>query len=95
MATAHDQTKDARLEFRVPSDLKALIEDAASLQGVTVSDFLAATAYREATRTLQERAAIKLNREETTRFVEAMLNPPEPTEALRNLMRRTDDRQVR
>lgn len=86
-AAKERETKNARLEFRVPGDLKKLIEDAASLQGVSVSDFLAATAHREAMKTIQERETIRLNREESTRFVETLLNPPEPNKALRSLMK--------
>ncbi len=78
--------KDARLEFRVPREQKALIEDAAKLQGVSVSDFLATIAHREAVKTIQEREAIRLNREESVQFVETLLNPPAPNEALRKLM---------
>ena len=84
--------KDTRLEFRAPSSLKALIEEAASLQGVSVSDFLAATAHREAVRTVQARESIKLNREESLLFVETLLNPPAPNEALRNLMKRNSEK---
>ena len=81
------ETKNARLEFRVPGDLKKLIEDAASLQGVSVSDFLAASAHREAMKTIQEHEMIRLNREESARFVDTLLNPPAPNEALRELMK--------
>jgi len=87
LETREKQAKDARIEFRIPSSQKELIEDAASLQGVSVSDFIAASAHREAVKVVQESAVIKLNREESTRFVEALLTPPEPNEALRALMR--------
>lgn len=79
-------TKNARLEFRVPGCQKELIEDAANLQGVSVSDFLAGVAHREAVKVLQESAAFQLSREESVRFVEALLSPPPPTAALQKLM---------
>lgn len=89
MTTTKDRlTKNARLEFRVPGSEKELIEDAARIQGVSVSDFLATVAHREATRVVQEHAVIQLGRAESARFVEALLSPPEPNEALRKLMRR-------
>ena len=87
MPSATKKTKDTRLEFRVPSSLKTLIENAASLQGVSVSDFLAATAHREALETVQNHEMIRLNREESVRFVDTLLKPPAPNEALRNLMK--------
>lgn len=79
--------KSARVEFRVPQRQKELIEDAAQLQGVSVSDFLAAIASREALKVIQDHSAILLTREQSARFVEALLSPPEPTAALRALMR--------
>ena len=79
-------TKNARLEFRIPDTQKALIEDAAQLQGVSVSDFLASVAHREAVKIIQESAAIQLSREESARFVEALLSPPAPSAALQKLM---------
>ncbi len=87
MTTLRDKpTKNARLEFRIPERQKALIEDAAQLQGVSVSDFLASVAHREAVKVIQESAAIQLNREESARFVEALLSPPAPNAALKKLM---------
>lgn len=93
MATL-SKSKNARLEFRVPSELKTLIEDAAHIQGVSVSDFLAATAYREATQTLQNHKTIELNQSQTARFVDLLLNAPEPNDALRNLMHNADPRHI-
>lgn len=89
MATHTNETKE-RLGFRVSGDLKELIEEAADIQGVTVSDFLKTTAYKEATRTIQDRDVIRLNKEETERFVESFLNPPPPNENLRKLMQGED-----
>lgn len=87
MSTLREKSlKNARLEFRVPGRQKELIEDAANLQGVSVSDFLASAAHREAVRVIQENASIQLNREESARFVEALLVPPAPTAALQKLM---------
>jgi uncharacterized protein (DUF1778 family) len=80
-------TKNTRLEFRIPERQKELIEDAANLQGMSVSDFIASVAHREAVKVLQESATLQLNREASARFVEALMSPPAPTEALRKLMR--------
>ena len=79
-----------RLGFRVSGDLKNLIEEAASIQGVTVSDFLKTTAYHAATRTIEERNVIRLNQTESRRFVESFLNPNPPSDKLRNLMQGED-----
>jgi uncharacterized protein (DUF1778 family) len=82
-----NETKDERIEFRVSSEMKTLIQQAASLQGVSTSDFLAITAYREAKKTVEEHEVIRLTREESERFVELLLSPTPPNEALRKLMK--------
>jgi uncharacterized protein (DUF1778 family) len=82
-----NETKDERIEFRVSSEMKTLIQQAASLQGVSTSDFLALTAYREAKKTVEEHEVIRLTREESERFVELLLSPTPPNETLRKLMK--------
>ncbi len=86
MPTAND-IKDERIEFRVSSEMKTLIQQAAHLQGVSTSDFLAATAYREAKKTLSEHEVIQLSREESERFVELLLSPSPSNKNLRKLMK--------
>jgi uncharacterized protein (DUF1778 family) len=84
---ATNETKDERIEFRVSSEMKTLIQQAASLQGLSTSDFLAATAYREAKRTVEEHDIIRLTKEESERFVDLLLNPPAPNTKLKKLMK--------
>jgi uncharacterized protein (DUF1778 family) len=86
MPTAKD-IKDERIEFRVSSEMKTLIQQAASLQGISTSDFVAATAYREARKAIEDHEVIRLTREESERFVELLLSPTPPNERLRNLMK--------
>lgn len=82
------KSKNARLDLRVSAEQKTLIKEAAELRGVSVSNFLASAAYSEAVKTLQEHQSIILNREESERFAQVLINPPEPNEALRKLMNR-------
>lgn len=82
-----NEIKDERIEFRVLSEMKTLIQQAASLQGVSTSDFLAATAYREAKKTVEEHEVMRLTREESERFVELLLDTSPPNENLRRLMK--------
>ena len=93
MATSSD-LKSERLEFRTTEDVKAMIQQAAQLQGMSVSDFIASVAYKEATKAVQDHEVIRLNKAETARFVESFLNPPAPNEALRKLMQTQDPRQI-
>lgn len=89
MPTASD-LKDERIEFRVSNEMKTLIQQAASLQGVSTSDFLAATAYREAKKTIEEHEVMRLTRKESERFVELLLDTSPPNENLRKLMKGTE-----
>jgi uncharacterized protein (DUF1778 family) len=84
-----EKSKQERLGFRVSREMKVLVECAASLQGVSVSDFVISTAYREAKRTIQEHELLRLNRQESEQFARLLLEPPTPNVALRKLMEDT------
>jgi len=92
--TREKTTKNTRLEFRVPDEQKERIEEAAHLQGMTVSNFLANVANREAVKVIHDHAEIQLTRDQSARFVEALLSPPAPNDALRKLMHGEVDKQV-
>lgn len=81
------EERSARLDLRLPSSTKETIARAASLLGVTNSDFVTSAAYREAVRTIREHEMIQLNRAETERFVESFLNPPVPNGELTRLVK--------
>lgn len=74
---------EERIDARMPRDTKRIIEQAASLVGVTVSDFVIAQAYQAAQTVIKERERWVLNRAQSQAFVEAILNPPEPGHALK------------
>lgn len=74
---------DARLEARISSEQKALFQQAALLTSRKLSEFVVASAQEAATRIIAEHETISLSREEQIRFVSALLNPPEPTDRLR------------
>lgn len=81
------QPKNERLGFRATREVKETVERAACIQGVSVSDFVTASVYREAVQTIQEHEVIRLNREASKQFVETLLNPPAPNDALQALMK--------
>jgi len=60
-----------------------MIERAAVITGVTLSDFVISRAYEAAKTVVREHDAWILNRRESKAFVETLLHPPEPNEALR------------
>ncbi len=47
--------RDARLNFRLPTDLKEVIEEAAATLGQSVSDFAVSTLVRQARTVIEQR----------------------------------------
>lgn len=86
-APAH---KGERLEARVSPDTKALFQEAAKLQGRSVTDFVTQSAIEAARRTLRENELVELTRRDRIAFVEALLNPPAPSVRLRKAIERHD-----
>jgi len=80
MATAQ---RAERVEIRMTPRQKQKIERAASLQGTSVTDFILNQVQPAATATIQEFELMELRDKDRRIFVEALLNPPEPTEALK------------
>ena len=75
--------QQARIEARVSAKQKRLFERAAEIEGVTLTDFAISSMQRAATSAIQEYTRIKLSERNQRAFVEALMNPPEPNEALR------------
>lgn len=71
-----------RIDARLPTETKQLIERAAALSGVTLSDFVVSKAYEAAQILVREHEGWVLNRRQSKAFVEALLNPAEPNEVL-------------
>lgn len=75
--------KTARLEARITRDLQVLLKRAAELEGRSVTDFVITAARAAAEQRIEQEQVIRLSLEDQQAFVEAILNPPEPTPALR------------
>lgn len=88
MPESVERTRDARLEARVSSEQKALLQQAASLSGRTLSEFVVASAIEDAMRVVREHDAIKLSKEAQMAFVSALLDPPPPNARLQQAMAR-------
>lgn len=78
-----DERPDERLEARVTSDQKKLFKEAASLQGVTLTDFVVSSVYEAAIRTLESRHVIELSQRDQRTFVDALMHPSAPNAELR------------
>lgn len=76
-------SRTSRIEARISPDALLGVKRAAELQGRSVSDFVVAAAQEAARRTIEEATLIRLSVADQMRFAELLLNPPEPSEALR------------
>lgn len=77
-----------RLEARVSSDLKHLFQQAADMRGVTLSDFIINSAHDVAVQTVGQHNVIRLSREASIQFANALLRPPKSNPRLRAAARR-------
>nr|WP_318023193.1 DUF1778 domain-containing protein [Mesorhizobium sp. B294B1A1] len=83
IARTNQLTRTSRLEARISPDMLSVVKRAAEIQGRSVSDFVVSAAQEAAQRTVEETAIIRLSIEDQLALAEAILNPPEPNEALR------------
>ena len=88
MPAVSQPTESARINLRTSPEAKALIERAAAIMGSTVSSFMLQNAYEAARRLVAEQEVITLSDRDRDAFLAALENPPEPTQALIDLMRR-------
>jgi uncharacterized protein (DUF1778 family) len=78
----------ARLEARLPNEVLDRLKRAAEIQGRTLTDFVVAAADEAACRAIEQTEIIRLSLEDQRQIAEAIINPPEPTPALRRAVRR-------
>jgi len=75
-------TRSKRIEARIKPDTLILVQRAAEMQDCSVSEFVVAAAEGAARKALEEANTIRLSVEDQRRFVELLLDPPEPSSAL-------------
>lgn len=91
----HKSKKAERLVARVSEADKELFQRAALLEGRSMATFVVAHARDAAQRIVNENATIRLNAEQSRRFVEALLAPPRPIpKALRRATRDYKERVI-
>jgi uncharacterized protein (DUF1778 family) len=83
-------TAISRLEARVTPETKSLLQQAADLEGRTLTDFVIASVQAEAYRVIERHQKLKLSREDSEAFVNALLSPPQPNDALKSAVQRYD-----
>jgi uncharacterized protein (DUF1778 family) len=87
MPSTTSRTESARINLRTSPEVKDLIERAASMMGATVSSFMLQNSTDMARRVLAQQDVITLSDRDRDAFLKALDNPPEPTQALIDLMR--------
>ena len=78
----------ARLEARLPAEVHTLLKRAAALEGRTLTDFVVSAARDDARRTIEENEILRLTLEDQRRIADSIIDPPEPTPALRRAFKR-------
>lgn len=92
LATSHRRKSDReikreRIELRVGTSAKELIQRAMAVTGLTAGDL----AYEGARRVLDEHERMVLTGADREVFFQALMNPPEPSEKLIAALRRHRD----
>lgn len=75
-------SKTERTEARLRPEQKARIERAASIKGLSISDFMVQHAEEAAIRTIEQHETWVMTERDREVFFEALLNPPEPSPRL-------------
>lgn len=74
-------TKNARMDVRVTSEHKEMIEKAARLSGVNVSDFIVSKSVAAAAKVLEQQNKMTLSKRDWERFLVLLEAEDEPTDA--------------
>lgn len=89
--TGKKELRTERIQIRITKEIKETIKQAAALKGVSVSSFIVSSELEQANRNckdLMDRPRLELSARDSLALAEALLNPPGPNKALRELMRR-------
>jgi len=80
---------DARINVRLPGNLKQTIEEAAAALGQTVSEFTISTVVREARQVLQDASSTQLSSRDRDAFLAALkATDSKPNQSLKTAARR-------
>ena len=86
--TTHRHSKAERLEARISPEQKTFLQQAASIQGRSLTDFIISCAQETATRILREYDVISLSAKDRDIFVGTLLKIPRPNRKLLAAARR-------
>jgi uncharacterized protein (DUF1778 family) len=77
------EIKENRLQVRLDARAKSALQRAANYRRKSVSQFVLATALKEAEKVIRENEIVSLSDADWTVFFDALTNPPPPNAALR------------
>ncbi|WP_337000923.1 MULTISPECIES: type II toxin-antitoxin system TacA family antitoxin [unclassified Microbacterium] len=86
--SASPPLKNARLEFRVTAEQKEAIEEAAAIEGRTVTDFSASALYERAQEVIDRERRLRVDAVRFDAFVKVMDRPARTVTGLRELLSR-------
>ena len=78
-----DTVRSERINLRLSATALRRIEQAASVEGSTVSNFIVYSALEKAEKAVRRHEIIALAPEDAVRFFEALTSPPPPNDRLR------------
>lgn len=84
--------KRDRMHLRLDAKTKRKLERAAAYEETTVSDFVLTNAVAAAERVIESHEKVVLSAQDWDVFYDALVNPPEPNERLREAARRYRER---
>ena len=76
-------TDAARLNVRLPKEIKKRVENAALVSGITITDFAITALANSADEVLEQHQTRKLSNRDRDLFLDMLDNPPMPNGALR------------
>jgi len=85
------ESKNARLEARLPESVHALLRQAAELQGRSLSDFVINSAREAAERAIADHDVLRLSLADQQRFAAQLLKPRKPNAAMKRAAKRHAD----
>lgn len=80
---SQSSTRTTRLEARISPEALAIVRRAAEIQGRSLSDFVVSAAQEAAQRTIEDVQVLRLAVEDQQALAAAVLDPPQPNDALR------------
>lgn len=87
-STRTEREPRERLEARLSREQKALLQRAADLTGRTLTDFVVGSAQAAAEEAIRAHEVITLSVRDSVAFVESLLAPSPPNDALRSAAQR-------